>query len=323
MNLPKSVTVHDVTIRDGFQREEQFVQTDAKLFVVNRLIDAGVKRIEISNFANPRNLPQFKDCEELIKRLPNNPSVEYTYVTLNDKAVERAVRLKQEGYRIDRILPGVSTSEKHHIANTNKTHVEAFRFLESASKIAHDNGIKFGVVVTTIWGCPFTGKMDYRKAWEFVKRYIDLGAEDIEHADHDGEGTPDEVYEYFAGVMERYPDPEKHIFHIHDARGMGIAGYYAAMQAGINQFECTLGGIGGQPANIVDHVPVPGTGDYYVPGRRSGLVCEEDFLCMLDGMNIETGIDLDKIYKLGSVVEKILGRNLWSFASHMSRLPKA
>ena len=73
LNLPKAVTVHDVTIRDGFQREEQFVQTDAKLFIVNRLIDAGVKRIEITNFANPKNLPQFKDCEELIKRLPDNP----------------------------------------------------------------------------------------------------------------------------------------------------------------------------------------------------------------------------------------------------------
>lgn len=102
---------------------------------------------------------------------------------------------------------------------------------------------------------------------------------------------------------------------------MGLGAYYAALTAGVTQFESTLGGIGGQPANILDRVPVPGTGEYYVTARRSGLVCTEDLVSMLDAMYIDTGIDVRKIFSLGRRVEQILRRDLWSFAASAGKLP--
>ena len=111
------------------------------------------------------------------------------------------------------------------------------------------------------------------------------------------------------------------MFHIHDARGMGIACYFAAMQAGITRFETTLGGLGGWPANFVSGVPVPGLTGLTEVSRHPGLVSTEDFLVMLDAMGIETGIDTDKVLRLGRMVERIVGRDLWSFCVGREGLP--
>ncbi len=321
MKLPKKVHIHDLTPRDGFQREESYIPVAAKLYVIEKLIEAGFKHVEVTNLANPRNLPQFADADELIRKLPAAKDVEFTAVTINQRALDRAIKLKQEGANIHRVLLNTSTSEQHHKANSGKTHVEAWSFNKQAVKAAHAAGLKVCGTVTTIFGCPFVGKMELGKAWDFTDRYMEIGVDDIEHADHDGEATPDRAYEYFAKVMDKYPDPKLHIFHVHDSRGAGLACYYAALLAGVENFESTLGGLGGQPANIIDRVPVPGTGEYYVHARRSGLVCTEDLVSMLDGMGIETGIDVDKTFSLGRMTEKITGRQLWSFAASAGKLP--
>ena len=114
--------------------------------------------------------------------------------------------------------------------------------------------------------------------------------------------------------MQRWPDPGKHIFHIHDINGMGMACYYAALCQGIRQFECTLGGIGGQPANQMDGVPVRGTGSYYFSCGRTGLVSTEDFAAMLSRMDCQTGIDSNRILEAGCLLVRLLGRSLDSFA---------
>ncbi len=111
-----------------------------------------------------------------------------------------------------------------------------------------------------------------------------------------------------------------HSFHVHDVRGMGMASYYAAMEAGVETFDCTLGGIGGQVANIVDRVPVKGIGSYYFDTKRTGLVETCDFVSMLNTMGIETGIDEKKCYQIEQMVERILGRTLDSFTASMKEL---
>ena len=114
------------------------------------------------------------------------------------------------------------------------------------------------------------------KAYEFCDRCFDIGFDEIEHSDPDGIADPAKVFEYFSTVLEKYPDTSAHSFHVHDIRGMGLTAYYAAMEAGVTMFDCSMGGIGGQVANIVDNVPVKGIGDYYFDTRRTGLVetCE-------------------------------------------------
>lgn len=315
--LPQNVEVLDVTLRDGFQHEEKFVPTASKLWIANRLIDAGFKRMEIGTFSHVKYVPQFKDILEVLKGLPKNPDIEYTVLALNTKACERVAEALDMGVQIDRVLCGqLATSEAYARKNMNRTHEELFDEAKTNVKFLHDIGIKKVFAnIGTIFGCPIQGDVPIEKAYEFVDRAFDIGFDEIEHSDPDGIATPSAVYEYFSRVMKEYPDPKMHSFHVHDIRGMGIASYYAAMETGVMAFDCSMGGIGGQVANIVDNVPVKGTGDYYFESMRTGLVETCDFVTMLNTMGIETGINEKKCYHIENMVERILGRKLDSYTS--------
>ncbi len=321
-NIPKFVYVSDVTTRDGYQNEEHYIQPDAKIYVLDKLVDAGFKRIEVTNYGNPKRMPQLRDAHELMQRVKRVDGVEYTVVTMTERAVTDAIKDKEAGFGPDRISFTISTSEKHNKVNAGKLHEETWPALEKWCQMSKDAGIKFSVTVSTIWGCPFLGKMDPKIAVDFTKRLLDMGVDDVCHADHDGQGTPDKIYDYFSQVLDADPHPERHTAHFHVTRGWGLANVLAAMQAGICAFDSTLGGLGGQPANFLDGVPVLGTGAYYHddPGR-TGLVCTEDLVVMLDGMGIETGIDVEKLLNLGRVNEKIVGRQLRSESVTGGRLP--
>ena len=315
--LPKEVEVIDVTLRDGFQHEEIFVPTETKLWIAERLIDAGFKRIEIGTFSHVKYVPQFKDILELLKRLPKNEDVEYTVLALNTKACERVAEALDGGVKIDRVLCGqLATSEAYARKNMNRSHEELFQEAEKNVKFLHDIGVKKVFAnIGTIFGCPIQGDVSIDKAYEFVDRAFDIGFDEIEHSDPDGIASPDIVYEYFTRILKKYPDTSIHSFHVHDIRGMGLASYYAAMQAGMTIFDTAVGGIGGQVANIVDRVPVKGIGEYYFEVGRTGLVETCDFVTMLNKMQINTGIDEKKCYKLERMIERILGRKLDSFTS--------
>lgn len=319
MRIPHSVDVIDVTLRDGLQHEEMFVPTETKLWIANHLIDAGFKRIEIGTFSHIKYVPQFKDILELLKLLPKNPNIEYTVLALNTKACERVAEALDEGVQIDRVLCGqLATSEAYAKLNMNRTHEELFAEAKKNVRLLHDIGIKRVFAnIGTIFGCPVQGKVPIEKAYEFVDRAFDIGFDEIEHSDPDGIATPTDVYEYFNNVMSKHPDVKMHSFHVHDIRGAGMATYYAAMQAGVTIFDCSMGGIGGQVANIVDKVPVKGTGAYYFEEGRTGLVETCDFVTMLNNMGVTTNIDEKKCYKVERMVERVLGRKLHSFTSSL------
>jgi len=331
--LPKKVQIGDITVRDGFQHEEKFISTEAKLYYAEQLILAGVRRLEVTNFGNPVNMPQFRDADELLKRLRASKAiaraaidwkdVEITAVTIREKAVDRAIEARKEGWGPDRILMMVSTDEEHHYANSGCTLPEYWREAERCIKKAADVGIKMNGTVSTIWGSPISGPTKLADAVTFTKRWLDIGAADVEHADHDGSAPPDQVYRYFSMLLDAVPDTNLHVAHFHVTRGWGLANVLAAMQAGITIFESTLGGLGGQPANFIDDTPVPGTGDYYYKDPNAvGLVCTEDLVLMLTEMGIETGIDVDRILRLGTQMEKTLGRRLRSASILHGRIPK-
>jgi len=323
-NMPKFVHISDVTVRDGFQNEEHFIPTAAKKYVLDSLIDAGVKRIEVTNFGNPKRMPQLRDAHELMKGVQRLPDIEYTVVTMSERAVKDALKAKEEGYGPDRISVTISTSEAHNLVNAGRTIPEHWANIEKWLQWSKDAGIKFSVSISTIWGCPIVGPVPMEWAVDFSERLVKMGVDDVVHADHDGQAPPNLVYEYFSKVLDADPNPERHGAHFHVTRGWGLANVIAAMQAGIYCFDTTMGGLGGQPANFVDGVPVTGTGKYYhdAPGR-TGLVCTEDMVVMLDGMGIETGIDVDRILTLGKMVERIIGRQLRAESVTSGKLPKA
>jgi hydroxymethylglutaryl-CoA lyase len=324
------VVLGDITVRDGFQHEEKFILTDAKLWLAEQLVLAGFKRIEVTNFGSPRVMPQFKDADALFKGLRASKKVghllkdvELTAITIRERAVERAIQARLDGYGPDRILFMVSTSESHHRTNSGLSLSEYWRMCETYIPRARDVGMKVCGTVSTIWGCPIEGPTELKKAVEFTKKWLDIGADDIEHADHDGSAPPNKVYEYFSMILDDIPDPAKHLAHFHVTRGWGLANVLAALQAGITHFESTMGGTGGQPANFIDGVPVPGTGEYYYedPGIV-GLVSTEDMVVMMDEMGIDTGVDVDSVLRIGRMMEKIVGRRLRSECVHTGRIPK-
>jgi hydroxymethylglutaryl-CoA lyase len=327
---PPKVSLGDITVRDGFQHEEKFIPTSAKLWCLEELILAGFRKLEVTNLGNPRGMPQFSDADELFQGLYKSKKlkdvlheVELTAITIREKAVDRAIELKEKGYGPTRILQMVSTSPSHMYKNSGLDHEEYWKMTGESIKKAHDAGIKVNGTISTIWGCPIEGPTDMNKAIEFTKRYLELGADDIEHADHDGSATPDRVYEYFSRLLDAIPNPDLHIAHFHTTRGWGMANVLAALQAGIVNFESTLGGIGGQPANFVDGSPVSGTGDYYYKDPNIvGLVSTEDLVVMLDEMGVDTGVDVDRVIDIGKMVEKIVGRELRSESVRSGRISK-
>jgi len=325
LKLPKRVELSELIPREGAQHHEKFISTEAKLWMIHAAIDCGFKRLEATNFANPRYIPQFRDAHEVMKRIDKEKrkGVEITAVTITGKAIQEAVKAKQGGYGPDRILNMISTSEAHNLRNANMAHAEHWKKMEEWIKLARDNGIKFNGTVSTIWGCPIKGPMPMKLGWEFAEKLLDMGADDIEHADHDGQATPEKVYQYFCEVLDRMPDPSKHVFHHHMTRGWGLADIFAAMQAGVIRFESSFGGTGGQPANFLDDCPVPGTGAYYYSNpTQAGLVPTEDLVVMLDGMGIEHGLDVDKVLQTGRTIERIFGQRLRSQCVTSGRIPK-
>lgn len=333
MKYPGKVQVNDITVRDGFQHEEIWIPTEAKLFYLEELILCGIKHLEVTNLGNPSSMPQFKDADELLKKLRNSKKlskagvnwddVTLTAITIREKAVDRAIAARKEGWGPDRILMMVSTDEEHHFANSGTTLPVYWEEAKRCIEKARDAGIKMNGTVSTIWGSPISGPTKMEEAVEFAKRWLEIGAYDIEHADHDGSAPPNQVYKYFSMVMDAMPDTRLHIAHFHVTRGWGTANCLAALQAGIQIFEATMGGLGGQPANFLDRVPVAGTGAYYYRDPNVvGLQSIEDMVVMMDEMGIETGIDVDRLLDLGAMLEKTVGRRLRSESILNRRIPK-
>jgi hydroxymethylglutaryl-CoA lyase len=334
--MPRKVTIGDITVRDGFQHEEKFISTRAKKFYLDELIFAGCRHIEVTNLGNPYLMPQFEDAEELLthvrsdrfkkrcaKRGVNYDDISFTCITIREGAVDRAIRLKEQGIGPDRVLMMVSTEEEHHFANSGSTLPEYWREAERCIKKCTDAGIKMCGTVSTIWGSPIGGATDMQDAVEFTKRWLEIGAHDVEHADHDGSASAPDVYRYFSMILDEIPDTRVHIAHFHETKRVAAASILAALQAGINNFEATLGGLGGQPANFLDDCPVPGTGEYYYNDPRYvGLNCLEDMLVQVDEMGVAHGWDVDRVLWLGRQMERTMGRRLRSEAAINGRTLK-
>jgi hydroxymethylglutaryl-CoA lyase len=337
-NIPKAVKVGDITVRDGFQHEEFFVPTTAKLWFVEQAIKAGFKEIELTNFGNYATTPQFTDNWAVVegacklrqraveKGIINSiEDVEFTGVAIDRARNYPLIEAKKAGKPVpDRVLCMASTSHAHMVKNAGKDHPTYLADAEIVNGELREAGFKVCGTVSTIWGCPVTqSATDLDWAVDLTEIFLRSGVSDIEHADHDGQGNPVAVYDYFARIMDKFPNPDLHVCHLHVTRGYGPANVYAAMQAGITRFEATFGGLGGQPTNFIDRTPIKGTGEYYYSNPDAvGLVTMEDLLVMWNGMGVHHGVDMQLAFKMGHMLEKVCQRTLRSSALHFGDLPK-
>jgi hydroxymethylglutaryl-CoA lyase len=335
--MPRKVTIGDITIRDGFQHEEKFISTAAKIFYGQESILAGCRELEVTNLGSPEGIPQFRDAEQVMTAMRSDgfkkrcarakidldKDVMLTNVSIREPAVDRAIEMKKKGIGPDRILMMVSTDPEHHFANSGTTLSQYWREAERCIKKAADAGIKMCGTVSTIWGSPISGATKLEDAVEFTKRWFSIGAFDIEHADHDGSANGADVYRYFSMILDAMPNPEAHLCHLHETKRIASQSVLAALQAGVTRFEGTFGGMGGQPANFLDDVPIRGTGEYYYKDHRFvGLITLEDLIVQIDELGIEHGYDVDRMLWLGTKMEKTIGRRLRSEAIYNGRTAK-
>jgi hydroxymethylglutaryl-CoA lyase len=286
MQVPARVTICEVGTRDGFQIEPEFIPTEHKIEVVDRLTEAGVPRIEVTSFVHPKAVPQLRDAEAVMAAIRRRPGTRYAALVPNDKGAARAVDAG-----VDAIHTVLSASESHNLANVNMTIAESVEKLRAVAQIASRAGVPLQCGVSTSFGCPFEGEVPVDRLESVVARLVDLGAQGIGLADTTGMANPRQVADVLERLMPRFPGIEWTL-HTHDTRAMAIPNILAAMQLGVTHFDASIGGLGGCP---------------FAPGA-SGNVCSEDLVHCLHAMGVDTGIDLDRLVAVSRRVEAVVGR---------------
>jgi hydroxymethylglutaryl-CoA lyase len=291
-----AITVYEVGPRDGLQNEAATVSTADKLALVRALAEAGLRRIEATSFVSPRWIPQLADAAELAAALPAMPGVSYVVLVPNTKGLERLARsLERAGAAGPPVEAAVflSASEAHNRKNVNKTVDETFHELEALVPAARAEGLRVRGYVSTVWGCPYEGKVDPARAVAVARRLLALGCEQVSLGDTIGVGTPNEVRRVLELLLADVPS-ERLALHMHDTRGTALANVLAGLELGLTTFDASVGGLGGCP---------------YAPGA-SGNLATEDLVYMLHGMGYETGVDLVKLVRAGALAQRLVGRRL-------------
>jgi len=287
-SLPSRVSVYEVAPRDGLQNESAQVATHAKVRLIEALVDAGIRRIEIGSFVAPKWVPQMADADEVCRMIERREGVTYACLCPNARGLERAVAAS-----IDEIAVFVSASETHNLKNVNKTVAQTLKAFESVIGPAVAQGLTVRGYVSTMWGCPYEGDVDPAQGLKLAKHLIAEGCYQVSLGDTIGVGTPvqtQRIVEMFAAEIPL----DKIALHLHDTRGTALANVLAGLQLGITTFDASVAGLGGCP---------------YAPGA-AGNLATEDLVYTLEGMGIETGIDLERLWQAGQVAEAIVGRDL-------------
>ncbi len=286
--LPSRVSVYEVSPRDGLQNESAQVATHAKVRLIEALVDAGISRIEVGSFVAPKWVPQMADADEVCKMIERRPGVTYAGLCPNARGLDRALAAK-----VDEIAVFVSASETHNSKNVNKTIQQTLKAFEPVIGRAVEVGLKVRGYVSTMWGCPYEGAIDPKRGLELAQHLLGAGCYQVSLGDTIGVGTPiqtEKILDLFAAAVPL----EQIALHLHDTRGTALANVLVGLQAGITTFDASVAGLGGCP---------------YAPGA-AGNLATEDLVYTLEGMGIETGINLEKLWQAGQVAEAIVGREL-------------
>ncbi len=292
LNLPQQVTVTDVVARDGFQNEERLVATEDKVRVIEGLVRAGVRSIEVTSFVHPRLVPQLADAAEVVARLPKVPGVTYSALVPNIKGTQRALAAG-----VTELHLVVSASESHNRANLNRSVTDSLAQLSDVATFVRAERPKARLVATiaTAFHCPFEGHTPLERVVWIVEELVESGIDAISLADTDGAANPLQIWQTISALRARFGAVTWSL-HLHNTRDMGPANALAGLQAGVTQFDASLGGIGGCP---------------FAPGA-TGNISTEDLVHMLHVMGVATGIDLDLLLAESKRLRTLVGHDVAS-----------
>jgi hydroxymethylglutaryl-CoA lyase len=230
--LASHVTLGECWARDGLQNEAVVVPTDRKVEMITGMVHAGFQRIEATNFAHPKYLPQFADAEAVLERIPRRPDVHYRGICTTPKGVERAISSKERGFGVDEIAFVLSASEAHNRANVKMSRDENKALLESMAKSAIDSGHEvFGWVLTS-FGCPIQGDVPASEAIAIGKWWRDIGASYVGFGDTTGVANPKQVSQFYTAALDAGLPKDRLVAHFHDTRGWGMVNTLTAPSVG-------------------------------------------------------------------------------------------
>ena len=287
-SLPASVSIYEVSPRDGLQNEGAQVATHAKVRLIEALIDAGMKRIEVTSFVSAKWVPQMSDADQVCRMVEKPAGVTFSALVPNARGLERAL-----AGGIDEAAVFLSASETHNRKNVNKSVTDTLRAFEEVIAPALRSNMVVRGYVSTVWGCPYEGPVDPEAALRIAQELLSRGCYQVSLGDTIGVGTPLQTRRILEVFLREIP-AEKIALHLHDTRGTALANVLVGLEMGITTYDSSVGGLGGCP---------------YAPGA-AGNLATEDLAYTLSGMGIETGVDLEKVWRAGQVAEAIVGREL-------------
>ncbi len=296
-NLPSSITLCEVGLRDGLQNEKTLLPTQEKVSLLRGLIDAGFKVIEVGSFMHPKAVPQMADTDEVYKAIGDVPGVELRALIPNLRGVQRAVDCGCKKVKLN-----VSASRQHNLKNLNMTPEESVAGFAGCVQAAKENGIAISGSISMPFASPWEGRTPVEDVDSIIQAYLDVGITEISLSDASGMAIPNQVYQLCTHVREKYPEATWWL-HFHNTRGLAMANILAAMEAGMTQFDSSFGGLGGCP---------------FVPGA-AGNISTEDVLNLCDESNIETGVDIVKVMELSKRLRSLLDHDLDSYILRAGR----
>jgi len=293
--MPKRITIVEVAPRDGLQAEDRTLSTDTKLELLERLVDAGHTAIEATSFVSAKAVPQLADAEELMKRLRPHAGVRYAALVPNDVGLERALAC---GVR--EVAVFASASESYSRKNLNRSRDEALAGYRPVIKRAKEVGLRVRGYLSMVVADPWDGPTEPTVVSAAARQLLDFGCDELSLGDTLGVGTPGDITRLLDSLRVAEIPVSRLAFHFHDTYGQALANVLAAMGEGITIFDASLGGIGGSP----------------FAKMAGGNLATEDLVWMCRGMDIATGLALDKLVAASHWLGEQLGREL---PAHVSR----
>jgi hydroxymethylglutaryl-CoA lyase len=286
--MNKRLYIQEVSTRDGFQIEAEFIPTEAKVALIDQLSRTGLAKIEVTSFTSPKAIPNLRDAEEVMRGISRVEGVEYTVLVPNVKGCERALSCQ-----VDEINLVMSASDTHGLANLRMTPEQSLLQFREIINVSQGSGVFINASLSTAFGCPFEGAVAESRVYGLIQRLLDIGVQGITLCDTTGMADPAQVARISGEALQRWPDA---VFtaHFHNTRGMGLANALAALNAGIERFDASLGGLGGCP---------------YAPGA-SGNICTEDLVHMFQRMGLDTGVDLDALLDAASLLPELVNHEV-------------
>jgi hydroxymethylglutaryl-CoA lyase len=286
MALPDRVRLVEVGPRDGLQNEKAMVPTDVKVALIDLLTDAGFAAIEATSFVSPKWVPQMADAAEVMARIHRKPGVRYPVLTPNMKGFEAAVAA-----RADEVAVFIAASESFSQKNINCGIAESLERVRPIFAAARENAVRVRGYISCVLGCPYEGRVDPRRVADVADTLYRMGAYEVSLGDTIGTGTAGETATLLRMCAERVPVSAL-AGHFHDTYGQALTNLYAALEAGVATFDCSVAGLGGCP---------------YAKGA-TGNVASEDVLYLLQGLGIDTGVDMTRLRRAGQYISDFLQR---------------